>query len=288
MLSRRIGIVLTAVAVVLGASSVLLREVVAIRADSPVALSDYSLCLPLIKNVVACEPVPGEQYQLLSVEDPYPEGDGPPHLHPDLNLALRGYRLVDEHAGLVEYQGEPDEILPPQLRELFADDRVPAFCHVYQVYQWDGEWPGVYGEEPITDPVVTLAGFETEPGETIHVPGSGYDLGQGFEVLVLYAERERITLKYTRDDHVISGYTVHVEEVCVDPRLLSLYTMADDAGREQLPALEAGQAMGRTIGIELKVAIRDSGAFMDPRSRKDWWQSVPSAPDMPILARPMR
>ena len=103
-------------------------------------------------------------------------------------------------------------------------------------------------------------------------------------MLVLYAERESITLKYTRDDHVISGYTVHVEDVCVDPCLLSLCTMAGGAGHEQLPALRAGQAMGRAVGIGTEVAIRDSGAFMDPRARKDWWQSVarhahPGSPD---------
>jgi hypothetical protein len=110
------------------------------------------------------------------------------------------------------------------------------------------------------------------PGETIHVPDSGYSIGGGYEVLVLYATSDRITLKYTPDDHVIGGYTLHMENICVEPRLLALYQSWNDAGRDYLPALRAGQAFGRARGDEIGVVIRDRGAFMDPRSRKDWWQ----------------
>jgi hypothetical protein len=39
-----------------------------------------------------------------------------------------------------------------------------------------------------------------------------------------------------------------------------------------LPALRPGQPIGRAPGSEIDAAIRDSGAFLDPRSRKDWWQ----------------
>jgi len=46
----------------------------------------------------------------------------------------------------------------------------------------------------------------------------------------------------------------------------------NDAGRGHLPALRAGQAFGRARGDEIGGVIRDNGAFMDPRSRKDWWQ----------------
>jgi hypothetical protein len=124
----------------------------------------------------------------------------------------------------------------------------------------------------ITDPEVTLAGMAVAPGETIHVPGSGYEIGAGYEVLVLYASKERITLKYTREDNVVWGYTIHVENVCVEPSLLALYESWNQAGRDHLPALRAGQAFGRARTDEIGVAIRDTGAFLDPRSRKDWWK----------------
>jgi hypothetical protein len=119
---------------------------------------------------------------------------------------------------------------------------------------------------------VTLAGLRASRGETIHVPGAGYDIGQGNQVLVLYADRERITLKYTGEDTAATGYTIHVEGVCTEPNLLNLYNQMTAAGRGHLPALRAGQAFGRAINTEIQVAIRDTGRFMDPRSRKDWWR----------------
>jgi hypothetical protein len=106
----------------------------------------------------------------------------------------------------------------------------------------------------------------------VHVPDSGYTIGSGYEVLVLYAAEDRITLKYTRNDNVVHGFTLHLEALCVDPPLLSLYHSLNAAGRGQLPALRPGQAVGRAAGATVGVAIRDSGSFMDPRSRKDWWR----------------
>jgi hypothetical protein len=94
--------------------------------------------------------------------------------------------------------------------------------------------------------------------------------------MVLYAEEQRITLNYTRRDTVANGYAVHLENICVDPNLLALYRAQVNAegwrATGRLPALRNNQALGTALGSELKVAIRDRGAFMDPRSRKDWWQ----------------
>lgn len=95
--------------------------------------------------------------------------------------------------------------------------------------------------------------------------------GTNYEVLVLYASEQRITLKYTREDTAAQGYTIHVENVCVAPDLLSAYRSLNAAGRVQLPALKQGQAFGRAMNTEIGVVIRDTGAFMDPRSEKDWW-----------------
>ena len=110
------------------------------------------------------------------------------------------------------------------------------------------------------------------PNELIYPPASGYDIGSGYEVLVLYATEERITLKYTREDNVVLGYTIHVENICVEPSLLALYRSWNDAGRARLPALRAGQPMGRARSSEIGVVIRDTGQFWDPRSRNEWWQ----------------
>ncbi|MGD9404476.1 MAG: hypothetical protein PVH95_04935 [Anaerolineae bacterium] len=223
--------------------------------------------LPLVaRQPSACAPIPGAQYNTLSVLPPVT--DRPAEEHADLNLALRGYELTDGYRGLVEYGGTPDAGAP-KLYTLFADHRVPSLPAVYRVYDWDWEY-NCRGDLLANWPV-TLAGMGVTTGEILHLPDSGYEIGSGYEALVLYASEERITLKYTRDDNVIEGYTIHVENICVEPSLLALYRAWTSAGRGQLPALRAGQPFGRARGGEIGVAIRDAGTFMDPRSQNDWW-----------------
>jgi len=230
-----------------------------------------------------CEPIPEEHYAAIPVE-PGTGGPVPAEQHPDLNLALRGYREhPTAYRGLVDYGGGVD-IHAPQLLTLFADRRPPTFARVYQVYQWDGQWPGEYGVIPITDPEVTLAGLATQRGEPVYLPDRAPDIYQWHYIaLVLYATPERITLKYTREDNVVEGYTVHIEGLCVEPRLLALYEQSVAGGRSHLPGLERGQAIGRATGSELGVVIRDNGSFMDPRSRKDWWQALAGSGPVPQI-----
>jgi hypothetical protein len=239
------------------------------QGDSAIRSSDVLttyVYLPFITKAEVCQPIPDESYNDFPVNgDPT---DPSAEEHPDLNLTMRGYELTDAYKGLVDYSGGSDSNAP-QLPSLFADNRTPTFSAVYQVYGWD--WEHNLRGTLVTDPEVTMAGLAVTPGETIHVPNSGYSIGGGYEVLVLYATPERITLKYTPDDHVIWGYTLHVENICVEPRLLALYQSWNEAGRSHLPALRAGQAFGRARSSEIGVVIRDNGAFMDPRSRKDWW-----------------
>ena len=269
-------------ALVLMAASLPLSEAIASVAALPSQISSppaaspettYSVYMPYVgMNTAPCEPIPGETYGALSIIPP--PTDRPAEQHADLNLALRGYGLTSGvYLGLVTYGGVTDSNAP-QLPGLFADNRVPTFSNAYRANQWI--WapppdPGTRGP-PITDWPTTLIGMAVSPGEAIRVPSSGYTIGSGYEVLVLYASTNRITLKYTREDNVVYGYTIHVENLCVEPNLLVLYRAWNAAGRSQLPALRAGQAFGRAIGVELGVAIRDTGAFMDPRSRNDWWQ----------------
>jgi hypothetical protein len=112
----------------------------------------------------------------------------------------------------------------------------------------------------------------TTPGEVIHAPMSGYDIGGGQTAMVLYAAKHTITLKYTVEDNVVKGYTVHLSGVCIEPGLQSLYDQCNAAGRTQLPALKSRQPLGRAVDTEIQAAIRDTGSWMDPRARKDWWQ----------------
>lgn len=216
---------------------------------------------------VSCQPLSGASYGVLSVLPP--PSDRPAEQHADLNLALRGYTPTAGHLGLVDYGG-PTDPGAPQLPGLFSDSRTAAFVRLHRVYDWN--WACNCRGGPLVDPAATLAELAATPGETLHVPDSGYTIGSGYEVLVLYAAPDRITLKYTRNDNVVHGFTLHLEHLCVDPPLLSLYRSLNASGRGQLPALRPGQSFGRAAGATVGVAIRDSGSFMDPRSRKDWWR----------------
>lgn len=213
-----------------------------------------------------CAAISNESYGTLPIVGP--PTDRPADAHGDINLALRGYSKTDSTVGLID-MGGPTDNRAPQLAGLFADNRTGVFTNVYRVNHWD--WGSNSRGGPIDDYKVTLAGLRVEPGETIHVPGAGYDIGQGNQVLVLYATQERITLKYTGEDTAATGYAIHVEGICTEPSLLTLYERMNSEGRGHLPALRAGQAFGRAIGEEIRVAIRDTGRFMDPRVRKDWW-----------------
>ncbi len=213
-------------------------------------------------------------FELIPIDGP--PADHPDYLHGDLNLSLRGYTPTSGFLGLVDYSGGADPNAP-QLAGLFEPNRFPGVSAVYRVNDWN--WScGVHGcpGPPIINFPVTLAGLNTTPGEPIFIPERSSSIWGSNKAMVLYAEEQRITLGYTRQDTVANGYAVHLENICVDPNLLALYRAQVNAegwrATGSLPALRNNQALGTASGGELKVAIRDRGAFMDPRSRKDWWQ----------------
>ena len=217
----------------------------------------------------ACSHINGVSYKKYDVQSPVT--DRPASVHADLNLELRGYKRVNQPKTYQNYTGTTDGN-SPNLRWLFADKRVPVITGTYKVYDWN--WQDNVRGQLLTNWPVTHIDVQTDDGEIIYVPSSGYDLGGGYEVLVLYADddKQRITLKYTNNDNVVRGYTLHIDRICIDPELFSLYQQLDTNGRNYLPALSAGQAIGYAAGNHVGVSIVDSGQFMDPRSKKDWWK----------------
>jgi hypothetical protein len=214
---------------------------------------------------------PPVQYDAIPVEGP--PTDRPAAQHGDLNLALRSYTVTLAALTLVDINGDTD-VNAPQLSGIYTTSHLPTFVAVYRVYDWDWNC-GSQGcrSNPLGDPPVTLLEMATTPNEPLAIPTRGPEIyAGGYKALVLYAEATRLTLVYTRHDTVAIGYTVHLEDITVDPDLLALYQAADAAGRKNLPALRNGQRLGFANGNSLKIAIRDTGSFLDPRSRKDWWQ----------------
>jgi len=230
------------------------------------AISVASLPTPT-PTPAGCQPIPGASYGSASISGS--PTNIPAAIDPDLNLLIRGWQQTSQPLSFVTYSGVPDS-RAPQLKGLFGDHRVPSFTSAYQVYDWN--WASNSRGSLLTNWPVTLLGMGVSPGEEIEVPNSGYSIGSGYNALVLYATNTQITLKYTRADNVVYGYTIHVEGVCVEPSLLALYNQLNAAGRASLPALTQGQPFGRANYGEIQVAIRDSGEFMDPRSQPDWWQ----------------
>lgn len=226
----------------------------------------------------ACPAASAAKFELIPIEGG--AADHPDTLHGDLSLALRGYSAVAESPALVDYNGlaDPDA---PQLAALFGGLPVQIGA-VYRANHWIwdasacGQAHGCAGPA-IEDWPVTVAGIAAKAGAAVYAPSRGAEIySGGYVALVLYAEPTRLTLGYTRRDSVAAGYVVHLENLCVDPNLLALYrAQVDGAGwraSQSLPAVRNRQVIGTALGQEVRVAIRDAGNFLDPRSRKDWWQ----------------
>lgn len=228
------------------------------RESSPTSVPTSSTPTPATFSAIPVEGLPTDRI---------------PSQHGDLNLSLRGYTQTTERLTLVDNNGGADADAP-QIAGMFAEPRLPEFSGVYQVHDWDwGCEQNGCRTAPLTSPPVTLLEMVVSEGEAIHIPSRNPEIyGGGYKALVLYAEAERATLTYLREDTVANGYAVHIENVQVDSGLLSLYRTLNDAGRGELPALKNGEQLGNAIGTTVRVAIRDRGTFMDPRSRKDWWQ----------------
>jgi len=226
------------------------------------------LYLPLVRTTgVVTSPV---TFNAIPISGP--RIDHAAAINGDLNLSLRSYISTTGVLSLVNING-PVDANAPQLAGLFNPPHLPVFTSLYRVYDWN--WAcsadGCRGA-PLTEPPVTLLAMAVTPGEALHIPTRGQAIFSGdYKAVVLYAEAQRITLVYTRQDTPAVGYVVHIEDVVVDHALLELYNQLNAAGRTKLPALHNGETLGVAAGTTIKVAIRDTGSFLDPRSRKDWW-----------------
>lgn len=221
--------------------------------------------------------------------------DPPAAQHPDINLRdYRGWAEVDppypnadtnlpaekEDKDIIKGIGGETDNLAPQLSTLLGDEVInepPAgyFGRLYQVYNWDwaknqrgdlvtADYTGNWG--------VTLAEINASDGTEIKVPVSGYQIdGEGHQVSVLYATSTDITIAYTANDTAAVGYLIHIVDMNTNPEILAAYEANEKAGRTKLVALPCGYVLGTPKGGSFKLAIRDTGSFIDPRIEKDWW-----------------
>jgi hypothetical protein len=202
--------------------------------------------------------------------------------NPEFNLKIRTYDgLSTGNLGLVSYNhpGDP-QTTPPQLCTLLEGTQHPDVSSLNQIheYNWANNTPSssyVTIAEKRNDPsfdYASLVGFSPAmSGQNVLVPNSGYDIGGGKQVMVLYASPNQITLRYAvQDDLSSAGYGIHILGINVNQDLLNQYNSANSQGRSSLPALEGGEIIGTANG-EVLVSVRDSGDFLDPRWENDWW-----------------
>jgi hypothetical protein len=292
-MNARTILFITLVCLIAGLVSI---TVCSVRADTGIGAVETApvAYLPLIVKSI-CHGVSSNQYiggMAFQVE--YDDPVRPAINHADKNIELRGYQaIIDPNVrrGLVDY-GLNDPTPPPQFATLFIPYRVPSFMEVYQVSDW--HWasspePGSRGDS-VGSPPVTVLGLATTPGEVLRVPHSGYDIGGGMAVILLFADEDTVALRYGREDSAgAHGFTIHIDNICTDPNLLSLYATLDAPEglryvyrppqqrpyAYQLVNLAAGQPLGIARESEIMVAAVDSGTFLDPRSCDDWWQIRP-------------
>jgi hypothetical protein len=218
-----------------------------------------------LSNSTAVNPAPitsDNQYSLIPLEggrDPRPAPE-----HADLNLMLRTPRRTESAEGLkfLELSGGTDPNAPT-----FNSILTPDFSAEYTLKNWD------WGCNCPTDWIQSTAmmGLRTTPGDPIYIPkvDGGRDIFQGkYYAVLLYATEDMVTFAYSRDGTVAHSYAVHYLGLQTDPNLLALYRSSQG---NELPGLTLDTPVG-TATDELIVAIRDKGAFMDLRSKKDWWR----------------
>ncbi len=227
----------------------------------------------------SCPTSSSNTYGTIDPLDKYPAGDPPPQQHPDLNIIdIRGY-VPTQGEKYPVVLGEAGDPKAPQIWKIL--DRLPIIDSLYKIYGWD--WSTNRKTTPMNEnsyAPVQMIGLQTTKGEEIKVPDSGYRIGGNYQVMVIFANNNNITVKYGREDNIgiKFGYAIQISGICVDPNLLNLYNQLNSSGRNDLPALEGGKTIGTANDTEIKVAVRDTGDFLDPRSKLDWWQGV----DYPI------
>jgi hypothetical protein len=190
--------------------------------------------------------------------------DRPAAEHADLNLNLRGLTPIKAELELLDVNGATDPYAP-NLASVFS----PNFVEVYTTRNWD--WQCNCPTEGIDNPWGNTAAVEiaVTAGQPIYIPPRQFDIYQGkYYATLLYASEDSLTFVYLREGIISHGYAIHYQGLKTDPDLLTLYRQSQG---DELPGLTLDTPVGTAAGNKLLVAIRDRGAFMDPRAQKDWW-----------------
>ena len=140
-------------------------------------------------------------------------------------------------------------------------------------------------------PVLTIP---TDIGADVKVPTTEYDIGGGYEAMVVFAESDRVTLHIGRHEYFVGsdenncnggkcsgGYWIYVKGICVDQKILDAYKSVKDIQEKanadknpiQLPMVKPGHTLGKAIDNSVTVGVRDNGPFIST-SKSIYWTGV--------------
>lgn len=274
------GVACAALAVALACSPIAILRPLRAAERAPATLTPRAF-LPGVASTTTCPTTSSTVFDLVPIEGAYYKDNALTDENADFRLSILGYAPSSAGLGLVDYGGDTDSNAPKFIG-MFEPNRTPTIRAAYQVHGWN--WAD--GGPAPTPPYGTRAAVNTSwpahvidltttAGETIQILERSVVIWSGDNVaLVLYASETEVTFAYTRNDSVM-GYVVHMLNLCVNPALVAAYraqlTGAGKRATGYLPALKVGQTLGTARAGWVTVAIRDTGAYMDPRSRKDWW-----------------
>lgn len=202
----------------------------------------------------------------------------------DFRLSLLGYTDTNALKDLVDYGGDVDPFAP-RIYGVFKPKRTINILQTYKRFDWNWneDGPPPYGTRGgvNNDWAASVIDLGTATDEQIYIPerpGGLFQTGiwEGdYKALVLYAAESELLVTYTRNDRVDHGYALYLSNLCVDVNLVKAYRDQLSKGKRStgwLPALRNTDVLGTARGSALTIAVRDSGSFLDPRARKDWWQ----------------
>ncbi|MEK7127386.1 MAG: hypothetical protein AAB838_01525, partial [Patescibacteria group bacterium] len=227
-----------------------------------------------VRILAACNPQTGAGCSRDPVKDPANQ--------PDVNLRLRSWAPIQGDTALLPGVQGPTDPNAPRIYTMFKDGTQTnlQISNMYQLNDWN--WttntvgkamtpePLVYGDGTNV-PAASLFGFNVGPGQNVLVPQANYDVGNHYQAILEYIDGTSAVVKYTPSQDLTGNYyMIHFEDFSASQDLVKAYNDAKATG--DLVWLPAGLSLGKTTG-EIKVAMRDSGSFMDLRSIKDWWQS---------------
>lgn len=155
----------------------------------------------------------------------------------------------------------------------------------------------------------------SKSGWPVCVPTTGYDIGGGYEAMVVAAESTRITLHIGIHEYMVGsdpalggcpagqpckgGYWLYISGINVDSDILAAYNLKkgvqQGAGlaqeistRIELPVVKPGRRLGTSRGDGVVVLLRDSGPIINANKNFMWGGGFPEydAGTMPTATPP--